>query len=80
MSKKVIYARLHQAAHVPGAGELGSVFPPNGGKTLFDLDMHVSEIGLAANFTYRGIRYETLVPLANVVLMQLAPEEKKSSK
>lgn len=79
MNRKVIYARLHQGAYAPGAGELGSVFPPQS-KTLENLNLTAVDQGLIIDFTYRGIKQELLVPSANIVIMSLAPEEKPALK
>lgn len=75
MNRKVLYARLQTNAYLPGAGELGSVFPSQT-KTLDNLNMSVSALGLEISFSYRGLNKNALVPLANVVLMDVVPEEK----
>lgn len=79
MLKKVVYARLQTEAYVTGAGSLGTVFPPQS-KTLEGLDMSVEEVGLTIKFTYRGFKKELLIPLGNVVLMEVISEEKKAVK
>ena len=76
MSRKVHYARLQTGAYVVGAGELGTVLPPNT-KTLSELTMHTSESALHVNFIYRGIKKELMIPFGNVILMELSPEEAK---
>lgn len=75
MSRKVTYARLHQTAYIPGAGEVGNVFPPQS-KTLENLEMTSTIEGLTVTFQYRGARIEALIPSANVIIMTLAPEPK----
>lgn len=77
MKRKVSYARLHQGAHLPQAGELGTVFPP-ATKALNKLEMTVNDSGLLLEFEYAHKMHEIFVPLANVVLMSLIAEEKKS--
>lgn len=79
MNRKVSYARLHQGAHIPSAGELGTVFPPTT-KALNKLDMSVNDSGLVLSFIYNREQHEVFVPLANVVIMKLLPLEKKASK
>lgn len=74
MNRKVTYARLHQNAYVPGAGELGNVLPPQS-KTLDHLSMTAVDSGLILAFTYKGIHLEALIPSANVIIMTLAKEE-----
>lgn len=76
---KVTYARLHQAPHLPGVGMMDNVFPAIG-KTYEGLDMSVSDIGLKISFKFKGIESRILVPLANVVIMLLAPEDKVVAK
>jgi hypothetical protein len=74
--RKVTYARLQTGAYVTGAGELGSVFPtPN--KTLENLSMSVSDLGLEIQFKYRGIEKHLLTPLANVIVAELAKDSKE---
>lgn len=73
ISHKVTYARLHQAPHLPNVGTMDNVFPAVG-KTYDGLDMSVSDLGLRINFKYKGIESRILVPLANVVIMLLAPD------
>ena len=70
--KKVLYARFHAGVYIPGAGDLGSVFPPQT-KTLENLDMSIDADGLTIKFLYRGIKTAVLVPSANVVLASLDP-------
>ena len=72
--RKVRYARTHQGLHVPGAGDLGNVFPPQS-KTLSNLEMTIDELGLHISFEYKKLKNEILVPSANVVLASLFPEE-----
>lgn len=74
MNKKVIYAKLQTEAHVPSAGGLGTVFPPQS-KTLEHLSMTALESVLSISFTYRGVKKELLVPYGNVVLMEVAPSD-----
>lgn len=75
MIRRVLYARTHASVYLPGVGELGNTFPSQS-KTLDNLHMSVSEIGLSISFTYKGINKEGLIPSANVMAMELAPEEK----
>lgn len=78
MSRKVTYARFHQNLYVPGAGELGTVFPPNT-KTLENLSMTAEKEGLYISFIYKALKTELLIPLANVSIMTLALLEEKVS-
>ncbi len=73
MHRKVTYARLQTEAYVVGAGGLGSVFPSQS-KTLENLTMLAQDSTLSIAFTYRGLKKELLIPYANVVLMEVAPE------
>lgn len=75
MNRKVVYARLHAGAYVPGAGELGTTFPSQS-KTLENLSMNTAELGLHISFTYRGVNKEVIIPAANVIIMELATDEK----
>lgn len=74
LNRKVTYARLHQGIYVPQAGDLGAVLPPSS-KTLENLHMHTDGNGLFLDFNYRGIKNSTFIPLANIIIMSLAPEE-----
>jgi hypothetical protein len=74
-NRAVKYARLQTNAYVVGAGELGTVFPPQT-KVLEGLTMAVSDLGLMISFKYQGHTKELLIPLANVSLMELASELK----
>lgn len=78
MNRKITYARLHQNGYAPGVGELGNTFPPQS-KTLEGLSMEVAVEGLYMTFLYKGIRQELLVPLANIIMMTLAPEDTNKS-
>lgn len=73
MKRSVRLARFHQSLHLPGAGELSTTLPPQG-KTLDELEMFATEMGLIAKFKFRGIKHEVLVPSANIILMALNPE------
>ena len=75
--KKVLYARLQTAIDVPNAMGLGLVFP-NQSKTLSDLVMSTDDSVLNVSFSFRGIKKNILIPLSNVVVLDLAPEEPKS--
>jgi hypothetical protein len=75
VNRKVTYVRLHESAYSPATGDLGVVLPSQT-KTMDNLSMHVEEIGLFLTFSFRGIRCEMLVPMANVKNMLLAPEDK----
>lgn len=74
MNRKVLYAKLQTRAFLPGAGDLGDVFPsPN--KALDNLSMvSYGADGLTVSFTYRGIKKEMWVPSSNVAFADLAPE------
>lgn len=73
MNRTVLYARLQTEAYVVGAGSLGNVFPSQS-KTLKNLSMTALDQGLNISFEYSGLKKELLIPLANVILMELAPE------
>lgn len=75
MSRKVIYARTHESVYMPGVGEMGNTFPPQS-KTLENLVMSISELGLSLYFTYKGVVKEGLIPSANIKGMEVVPEEK----
>lgn len=79
MNRRVIYARLQTAGYLPSVGDLGLVFPSQT-KTMDNLIMTSTPDGLHVQFSYRGFNKELLIPPANVVLMELAPEEKKKPK
>lgn len=79
MSRKVIFARLQTTAHIPSVGNLENTFPP-ASKNLKDLDMVTTPDGLSIKFNYMSVKKELLVPFANIILMELAPEEKKAVK
>jgi hypothetical protein len=68
MKRIVKYAKTQTALFMPGAGELGSVFP-SPAKTLKDLHMELSQNdSLVIHFTYVGKKFSVLVPSANVTL------------
>ena len=75
MSRTVLYARTQTNVYIPGVGELGNTFPSQG-KTLENLHMTATELGLILSFKYKGFVKEALIPSANVSAMELAPEEK----
>lgn len=75
-NRTVTYARLQTEAYVVGAGGLGTVFPPLG-KTFDKLTMNTTDLGLNIRFLYKGLQKDLLIPYGNVVLLELAPEEKK---
>lgn len=75
MSRKVIYTKFHQDLFVPGLGGVGFTLPSTA--KSFDLNMFTSEHGLMLELSFRGLKFDVVVPYANVVLMQLAPEEVK---
>lgn len=76
LGRKVILARFHQGVHIPGIGELGNVLPSQH-KNL-ELDMCVTETGVLVRVLGPRIKAELLIPSANVVAMQLAPQEVKT--
>lgn len=76
MSRKVTYARLQTAMHVPGVCQLDPVFP-QANKTLDGLEMTAQETALNITFVYKGEKVEVLIPYGNVVGMRLAPESAK---
>lgn len=77
--RKVLEASFHQAIFIRGIGELGRVLSSQttlqGTKTL-KVDMETDGVSLYLKIERNGIHAEALVPSANVVAMQLAPEEK----
>lgn len=75
---KVIYAKLQTEAYIPGAGALGTTFPPNT-KTLENLTMTADDTTLAVSFTYRGLKKKLLIPFGNVILMEVAPGTESTS-
>lgn len=77
-NRTVTYARLQTEAYVVGAGGLGTVFPPLG-KTFDNISMKTTDLGLSISFLYKGLKKELLIPYGNVVLMELAPEDKKKN-
>lgn len=74
--RKVSYARLHAGIEAPGlTGPLGHVFPPNGGKTIHNLEMTYDVEGLHLRFSYQSKSVYLLVPAANVQFVSVVPEE-----
>lgn len=74
----VTYARLQTEAYVVGVGGLGTVFPPLN-KTLDNINMKTTELGLSVTFVYSGAKKELLIPYGNVALMELTLEDKKKN-
>lgn len=72
-NRKVTYARLQTAMHVPGVCQLDPVFPQSN-KTLDNLDMSTDGASLFIKFTYKSDKVEMLIPFGNVVGMRLAAE------
>jgi hypothetical protein len=70
--RKVIVARLHAPVHVVGFGQLGGsgAAITTTWKTTNDLDLTKTVDGL----NIKGKGFEVFVPSANVISMQLAPE------
>jgi len=83
MSKSIgrtaIYARLHEGLFIHGAGELGKLFPAQG-KTIEDLRMATSELGLLISGKRNGYVFEVLAPWPNVAQATLVPMEEPSVK
>lgn len=75
MHRTVTFARLHTSLHGRDFGDLGLSFP-SPQKNLVNLKMHVNLVGLVIEFDHGGKHKEILVPSANVVSMELGPEEK----
>lgn len=76
--RKVIYARLHTTIMIVGIGQLGGTkeirpTTPTPGKQGFDLYKHPEGL-LVKNNTN-----EVLIPMANVQMIALAPEESHSA-
>lgn len=68
--RKITYVKLHQAAFLPGVGEINSTLPaPN---KSHKLDMFHTEEGVLLQINGK----EALIPWPNVVIAALAPEEK----
>lgn len=67
---------MHTNLDVPNAMGLGTVLPPSG-KTLENLEMIFKDTVVYATFKYRGFSKEIAIPLGNIVVLDLAPEEKK---
>jgi len=76
MSRKVNYARLHAAAHIPSVGDLGLVLPPTG-KTLDGLIMVRDGDELLLSFMLKGVEVTAAIPKTNVSIMVFAPEPTK---
>lgn len=75
MNRKVLYARFYESVYVPQIGEVGNTLP-SPTKTLDNLHMTVTPIGLSVEGSHKGLRSEFLIPLASIKIMTLAPEEK----
>lgn len=75
MSKKVTFVRLHEGIHMPGVGDMGTVLPVSG-KTLSELDMTITELGLEVSFKYNKLQFDLLIPSANIKFMRIVREAK----
>jgi len=72
MNYKVLTATLHsQTNYIPLVGDLGKSLP-SGTKTMDNLEMSVSEVGLLVKYKHKGVAHTNLFPLAAVALMTLA--------
>jgi hypothetical protein len=77
MKRKVIYAKLQTGVFVPGAGDLGTVFPPKS-KTFKELSMELSHAdSLIVKFKYNEIKMSLMIPAANVVVASFVEETNK---
>ena len=74
MTRKVKFATMHnQTNHLPEIGDFGKHLPSKT-KTMENLSMEISALGLHVRFSYKGIKHEMLFPSAAVALMTLEPE------
>ena len=79
MSNKVVYAKTQTNIFVPGAGDLGTVFPPQG-KTLAGLTMELDDNGsLVLKFKYNARNHKLVVSSANLVVSSLVSEENQTT-
>lgn len=77
MSNRIVkYARFHTALYVPNVGDLGFFLPAS--KSLQDLEMIAKDGCLSITFTQSLVKKEIKIPDANIVVMELEPEAKKS--
>lgn len=74
LNRTVTYARLHAGIFLENVGELGTIFPPKD-KTVDNLQLGTTEIGLVISGIRRGYAFEALVPWSNVTHVALAPDE-----
>lgn len=83
LERIVTFVILHEGLFIPGPGDLGKTFPaPTGaGKTLADLEMKGTQIGLIikgrrVGTSYTGTtHFEVLVPWQNVKQCSLLPTD-----
>ncbi len=74
MNRKVISARLHgMNAVLPGFGTVGDILPTPGKES--SMSLMLTDLGLLVSL--KG-GTEALIPMANVQIAVLAPEDKKA--
>lgn len=74
MTKKVVYAKFHQAIHSRKLGELGSSLPGTN-KSFKELSMTLEKEGLLVHAATMHGKSKILVPYPNISSMDLAEEQ-----
>lgn len=74
IGRTVTHAKLHETVFIHGAGDLGKVFPASE-KTINDLKMTTSELGLLIAGIRNGFKFEALAPWPIVIQATLVHGE-----
>ncbi len=72
LNRVVTYVKCHATLFIPGAGNLDSTLPPK--SRTVPCEMKTTEAGV---YTKIGAT-EFVVPYANIIVLQLGPEESKA--
>ena len=75
VNRKVIYAKLHSSAFLPGIGHLGDTLPSQS-KSFVGFDMvKTASDGIEVAITMAGNKkLSAVIPAGNVIIMQLEPD------
>lgn len=71
--REVTFLRLHNSLHIPGLGDIGSVFPPQN-RTVESVVMTAVAEGVVIELKVKGSHAEILVTPGNILLAKLGPE------
>jgi len=74
--RKVVLARLHQSVHLSGIGDLTTTVPPIGK----NIEMEMSLTAEGVEIFFPKFKRYTLIPLANISMMELAAPAEPAKK